>query len=207
MMPHGLREQQLLARFQQRDNPDSRAEELEGAAFRELLAPYERKLHAQVLRIVKDPSDADDAMQEARIRLYRGLRNFRGDACLYTWMYRVATNVALAMLRRRRRRLPDHAQVELPLTEATNEADTWGDPERILAGKQMLSALGDALESLSPEYKKAITLREFDGLSYDEIADTMLCPVGTVKSRISSARSAIFLSFKRAGHFPAGRLA
>lgn len=206
MMGPGPREQQLLALLQHGSSEGS-GEDLEGAAFRELLAPYERKLHAQVLRIVKDFSDADDAMQETRIRLYRGIRSFRGDACLYTWMYRVATNVALAMLRRRKRRLPDHGQAEVPVANVAHETDTWGDPERILAGKQMLTALGHALDSLSPEFKRAITLREFDGLSYDEIADTMVCPVGTVKSRISSARSAIVLSFKRAGYIPAGKLA
>ena len=191
-------EQQLLARLQK-----GKPGEHDSTAFRQLLAPYERKLQAQVLRIVRDASDAEDAMQETRIRLYRGVRDFRGDACLYTWMYRVATNVALAMLRRRKRTLPEHGHAELVTSDVQNEHRDWLDPERIVAGKQMLTVLGNALDSLSPEYQKAITLRELEGLSYDEIAHNMVCPVGTVKSRISTARSAIFLSCKRAGYDPA----
>ena len=195
-----LSEQQLLARLQK-----GKPGEHDGEAFRQLLAPYERKLHTQVLRIMRDASDAEDAMQETRIRLYRGLRDFRGDACLYTWMYRIATNVALAMLRRRKRALPEHGHAEFGTPDAQDEHSDWIDPERILAGKQMLMVLGSALDSLSPDYQKALTLRELEGLSYDEIAHDMLCPVGTVKSRISTARNAIVLRCERAGYVPAGR--
>ena len=174
-------------------------------AFDALMAPYRRKLLSLILRVVKHPTDADDVLQDALLRIYRGLHNFRGDACFYTWSYRVALNSALAFLSRRNRMLADASEAQEGYRDGAWEACASDDPENVLAGKQMASIVGAALESMRPEYKTAIELREFEGLSYHEIADAMVCPVGTVKSRISSARSAIANQLKQRGVWPQDR--
>ena len=168
-------------------------------AFDELLAPYMRKLFALVSHVVKNPYDADDAMQDALLRIYRGLENFRGDADFYTWSYRIALNSALSLLSRRRRMSVEEYGEDNGCDDGASSASTSDDPEHLLAGKQMAMIVCAALESMRVEYKTAITLRELEGLSYHEIAETMVCPVGTVKSRISSARTAIAQSLRRRG--------
>ena len=174
-------------------------------AFDELLAPYRRKLLLLIVRVVKNPCDADDVLQDALLRIYRGLHNFRGDACFYTWSYRIALNCALAFLARRNRMLADASHAQEGYRDGAWEASASDDPENVLAGKQMATIVDAALESMRPEYKAAIELREFEGLSYHEIADAMVCPVGTVKSRISSARSAIAHQLKQQGVLGHGR--
>jgi len=183
------RERQLIERIQ-----SGRTE-----AFDELLAPYFRKLFSLVLHVVKNPYDADDAMQDALLRIYRGLKNFRGDADFYTWSYRVALNSALSLLSRRRRMSVEESDAGHAYGDGAMHASTNDDPEHLLAGKQMAMIVCAALETMRVEYKTAIILREVEGLSYDEIAETMSCPVGTVKSRISSARVAIAQLLKRRG--------
>ena len=174
-------ELQLLERIQRGDT----------RAFGQLVAPYQRRLITQITRIVKNDSDADDVMQEALIRSYRGLRDFRGDACLYTWLYRIATNCALALLSRQKRQGADFFCSDTEVLDSGREATSGDDPEQLIVGKQMAETVGAVLSSMRPEFRTAIVLREFEGFSYDEIASAMQCPVGTVKSRISSARIAI----------------
>ena len=185
-------ESRLLERIQQGDT----------RAFGELVAPYQHKLIMQIMRIVKNQSDADDVMQEALIRAYRGLKNFRRDACFHTWLYRIATNCALELARRKRQRI-DAPGPEMEPQEGAWEACSSDDPEELMCGKQMAETVGAALESMCPEFKTAIVLREFEGLSYHEIADAMVCPVGTVKSRISSARFAIAAKLRLDGFMSA----
>lgn len=168
-------------------------------AFDELLAPYMRKLSALVSHVVNNPYDADDAMQDALLRMYRGLKNFRGDADFYTWSYRVALNSALDLLSRRRRLSVEECGAGNGYCNVAVSVSSSDDPEHALAVKQMAMIVCAALESMRVEYKTAIILRELEGLSYHEIAETMLCPVGTVKSRISSARIAIAQSLRRRG--------
>lgn len=168
-------------------------------AFNELLMPYMRKLSLLILQVVKNPYDADDVLQDALLRIYRGLKNFRGDASFYTWSYRIALNSALRFLSRRRQQLADEPRGDTGYPSGGWESTVNDDPANVLAGKQMAIIVGTALESMRPEFKTAIVLREFEGLSYHEIADAMVCPVGTVKSRISSARMAIARLLRQQG--------
>lgn len=193
MMAAGERDLQLVERIRQGDT----------YVFGELMAPYRRKLFLHVLRIVKHHGDADDVVQDTMIRAYRGLKNFRGEACFYTWLCRIAINSALAFIAQRKRLQAGACFAELEQGHASFEASACDDPEQIMFGQQMLATVGAALESMLPEYKTAILMRELDGLSYDEIAAAMVCPVGTVKSRISSARSAIASKLKLAGFMSA----
>ena len=164
--------------------------------FDSLVKPYRRRTLVHIERVVGNHSDADDVLQDTLIRVYQALRNFRGDACFSTWLYRIAFNCALAFLARKRQALanaPLAAGLYRPLEWEACECD---DPESIIIGKQMAATVDAALASMRPEFRKAILLHEMEGMSYHEIADAMLCPVGTVRSRISSARSAIAQKLK-----------
>lgn len=173
-------------------------------AFDRLVGPYRRKLQLHIFRIVKNQSDAEDVLQETLIRAFRGLRNFRGDASFYTWIFRIAYNCAIAFVTRRRLMLEEIPCGESGYRSGAWEASVCEGPEELVCGKQMAASVGAALESMRPEYKAAIMLREFDGMSYDQIADVMLCPLGTVKSRISSARHAIALQLQQQGFISVG---
>ena len=167
--------------------------------FDDLVKPYRRRTLMHILRIVSNHSDADDVLQDTLIRVYRALRSFRGDACFSTWMYRIAFNCALAFIARRRQ-----ASANAPVAPGGYRPDEWevsegDDPVHVVIGNQMAAAVDAALASMRPEFSKAILLHELDGMSYHEIADAMLCPVGTVRSRISSARSAIAHQLKAKG--------
>jgi RNA polymerase sigma-70 factor, ECF subfamily len=174
----------------------------EAGAFGPLVARHRHKLFLRILCIVQNHDDAEDVLQETLIRAYRGAARFRGDAGFYTWLYRIATNCALEMLSRRKRLIPERPSSVPDDLEIGWLAPAWDDPEQVLCGVQMVAAVGAALDAMLPEFRTAILLREIDGLSYHEIADAMLCPVGTVKSRISSARSAIATKLRSNG-FPA----
>ncbi|MBC7684901.1 MAG: sigma-70 family RNA polymerase sigma factor [Bdellovibrionales bacterium] len=176
----------------------------ETLAFDRLVAPYRRRLQLQIVRIVKDQSDAEDVLQETLIRAYRGIRNFRGEASFYTWIFRIAFNCAIAFVTRRRQMLEASPGSESGYRSGAWEASGCEGPEELACGKQMAATVGAALESMRPEFKAAIMLREFDGMSYGEIAGVMLCPLGTVKSRISSARQAIALQLQQEGFLPVG---
>lgn len=163
-------------------------------AFDLLVSKYQRKLMRLVSRFVRDQAEAEDVVQEAFIKAYRALPQFRGDSAFYTWLYRIGINTAKNYLLMQGRRAPTSTGAD------TEEAETFdagyhlrdiNTPESILATKQIAATVNGAMDVLSEELRVAITLREIEGLSYDEIADFMGCPIGTVRSRIFRAREAI----------------
>lgn len=165
-----------------------RARAGERSAFDLLVARYQRRLLRLVLRLLRDQAEAEDVVQETFLRAYRALPRFRGDAAFYTWLYRIALNGARnAILRRRQRAAPQGvtpAQLPAPVGEV-------GTPESLLLSKQVMQTVDAAMEALPLELRTAIVLREIEGLSYEEIAQIMECPLGTVRSRIYRAREAI----------------
>lgn len=162
-------------------------------AFDLLVLKYEHKIVNLVMRYVRDPEIALDISQEAFIKAYRALPRFRGDSAFYTWLYRIAVNTAKNYLASQRRRPMD---VELDLQDPEQyglhaklkETDT---PEAISLSNELQEILERAIHALPDDLRTAIILRELDGMSYEEIAETMDCPVGTVRSRIFRARDAI----------------
>lgn len=146
-----------------------------------------------VSRFVHDPSDASDVAQEAFIKAYRALPKFRGDSAFYTWIYRIAVNTAKNFLAAGARRPFDTASdfnemEQIDLSDTLKEQTT---PERLLLTHELQETIIRAIEELPADLRSAITLREIDGLSYEEIATVMACPVGTVRSRIFRAREAV----------------
>ncbi|QFT54239.1 RNA polymerase sigma factor RpoE [Microbulbifer sp. THAF38] len=162
-------------------------------AFDLLVLKYQHKIVAVVSRFIKDHSEVQDVTQEAFIKAYRALANFRGDSAFYTWMYRIAINTAKNHLVSRSRR-PPSSDVDLEDAEFYSGADLLRDnetPENQLFRDQLESAVHRAIRALPEDLRSAVTLRELEGLSYEEIAEVMGCPVGTVRSRIFRAREAI----------------
>ena len=162
-------------------------------AFDLLVLKYEQKIVNLVMRYVRDPEQALDITQEAFIKAYRALPRFRGDSACYTWLYRIAVNTAKNYLAAQRRRPMD---IELDM----QDPDQYGlhaklketdDPEGVTLSRELQETLERAIEALPDDLRTAIILRELDGMSYEEIAQTMDCPVGTVRSRIFRARDAI----------------
>ena len=163
------------------------------SAFDLLVIKYQHKIIQLVNRYVKDPSEAQDVAQEAFIKAYRALGNFRGDSAFYTWLYRIAINTAKNYLVSRSRRSSDY-QVDIQDAEAIENAPQlqgMETPERLLLNQEIIDTIKTAIEKLPEEMRTAIMLREFEGMSYEEIAEAMDCPVGTVRSRIFRAREAI----------------
>ncbi|MBY0571501.1 MAG: RNA polymerase sigma factor RpoE [Burkholderiaceae bacterium] len=163
-------------------------------AFELLVSKYQRKLMRLVSRLIYDQAEAEDVVQEAFIKAYRALPNFRGDSAFYTWLYRIGINTAKNYLVTQGRRAPTSTNADVDEAETFVDADGLRDintPESLLASKQIAETVNAAMSSLPEELRNAITLREIEGLSYDEIADVMLCPIGTVRSRIFRAREAI----------------
>jgi len=162
-------------------------------AFDLLVLKYEHKIVNLVMRYVRDPELALDISQEAFIKAYRALPRFRGDSAFYTWLYRIAVNTAKNYLAAQRRRPMD---IELDMQDPDQyglhaklkETDT---PEAVTLSQELQETLERAIEALPDDLRTAIILRELDGMSYEEIAQTMDCPVGTVRSRIFRARDAI----------------
>ncbi len=163
------------------------------AAFDLLVLKYQHKIIKLVSRFVREPSDALDVTQDAFIKAYRALPNFRGDSAFYTWLYRIASNTAKNFLASRRRRLGDVAidSEEVMSREEALGLDDVATPENILAKDEVQHTVFETIENLPDDLRTALTLREFDGLSYEEIAEVMECPVGTVRSRIFRAREAV----------------
>jgi len=167
-------------------------------AFDLLVLKYQHKVLSIVGRYVSDQSEAHDVAQEAFIKAYRAIGNFRGDSAFYTWIYRIAINTAKNHIVSRGRR-PPASDVDAVEAEGFAGADALRDvstPERNLAKDRLEEAVFGAIKSLPDELKTAVTLRELDGLSYEEIAEVMSCPVGTVRSRIFRAREAIETQIK-----------
>jgi RNA polymerase sigma-70 factor (ECF subfamily) len=176
-------DEDLVLRVQQGDR----------SAFDLLVIKYQHKIIQLVNRYVKDPSEAQDVAQEAFIKAYRALGNFRGDSAFYTWLYRIAINTAKNYLVSRSRRSSDY-QVDIQDAEAIENAPQlqgMETPERLLLNQEIIDTIKTAIEKLPEEMRTAIMLREFEGMSYEEIATAMDCPVGTVRSRIFRAREAI----------------
>ena len=174
-----------------------RARAGERAAFDQLVAKYHRRLMRLLTRLLNDSAEAEDVVQETFIKAYRALRHFRGDAAFYTWLYRIAINSAKNVLLGRKRHAPGAAGAPdappprpepLPPEERLRDI---GTPESMLASKQIAQTVNAAMDALPIDLRTAIALREIEGLSYEEIAAIMGCPIGTVRSRIFRAREAI----------------
>ena len=169
-----------------------RAQRGDSRAFDLLLLKYQNRVASLVSRFVNDSAEVEDVTQEAFIKAYRALPKFRGESAFYTWLYRIASNTAKNYLVSRGRRPSADADVSDAVYfeegEALRDVET---PENNYLGQELAVAVTEVLESLPEELRMALTLREFEGLSYDEIAEVMECPVGTVRSRIFRAREAI----------------
>lgn len=164
------------------------------AAFELLVAKYHRKILRLISRLVRDPVEVEDVAQEAFIKAYRALSLFRGESAFYTWLYRIAINTAKNHLASRARRAPTSTEADAEEAETFGDADNLRDintPESVLMSKQIAETVNTAMAGLPEELRMAISLREIDGLSYEEIAAMMDCPIGTVRSRIFRAREAI----------------
>ncbi len=162
-------------------------------AFDLLVMKYQHKIVGLVSRYVRDSDEVLDVTQEAFIKAYRAIPRFRGDSAFYTWLYRIAINTAKNYLVSKSRRPPD-SDIDVSDGEFQTESAVLRDdenPENALATAQLESVIFEAIENLPDELRLAVTLREFEGLSYEEIAEVMECPVGTVRSRIFRAREAI----------------
>ena len=161
-------------------------------AFDLLVLKYQGRIAALVSRYVSDAGEVEDVTQEAFIKAYRALRKFRGDSAFYTWLYRIAANAAKNHLVAKGRRPGADATIED--AEGFDEGGMLSEsasPEALAMGGELAEVVESALNALPGELKAALMLREFDGLSYDDIADVLGCPVGTVRSRIFRAREAI----------------
>ena len=162
-------------------------------AFNLLVMRYQHRVAALIARFVQDPQEVEDVAQEAFIKAYRALPLFRGDSAFYTWLYRIAVNTAKNYLVARSRR-PPAQDLEIDEVEPTGTGSALREiesPEGSLFTSELKAAIESALDSLPEELKTAFILREFSGLSYEDIAEVMDCPVGTVRSRIFRAREVI----------------
>ena len=180
---------QLVARVQSGDRE----------AFGLLVSKYQRKLLRLVMRLVRDPAEAEDVTQEAFIKAYRALPNFRGESAFYTWLYRIGVNTAKNWLVAHGRRMPVMSEIVDDESEGIEEGVLLRDdetPDRVLMSRQIGETVNAAMEALPEDLRTAISLREIEGLSYEEIAQVMDCPIGTVRSRIFRAREAIAARLK-----------
>ena len=167
-------------------------------AFEMLVVKYQRRVERLIGRMVRDVDLVQDIAQESFIRAYRALPQFRGEAAFYTWLYRIAVNTAKKALMDMKRdplvfesaRAGGGEEGE-ETSRIENELSDGETPEALLASKEIAAAVNAAIEALSEDLRQAITLREIEGLSYEEIAEAMNCPIGTVRSRIFRAREAI----------------
>ncbi|EWS54919.1 MULTISPECIES: RNA polymerase sigma factor RpoE [unclassified Methylibium] len=167
-------------------------------AFEMLVVKYQRRIERLIGRMVRDVDLVQDIAQETFIRAYRAIPQFRGESQFYTWLYRIAVNTAKKTLGDLKRDLLVTESARAGRDEdgdetsrVENELTDGETPDALLASKQIANAVNSAIEDLSEDLRQAITLREIEGLSYEEIADVMNCPIGTVRSRIFRAREAI----------------
>ena len=177
-------DQQLVERAQRGDKH----------AFELLIIKYQRRLARLISRFVRDGTEVEDVTQEAFIKAYRALPGFRGESAFYTWLYRIGINTAKNYLLAFKRRVPTTTIFDSEEAESFEEASLLREvdtPENELMSKQVVNVVNSSLEQLPDDLRIALTLREIEGLSYEEIADVMNCPIGTVRSRIFRAREAI----------------
>ena len=171
----------------------SRVQRGEKVAYDQLVLKYQHKIIQLVNRYVRDSSEAQDVAQETFIKAYRALARFRGDSAFYTWLYRIAINTAKNHLVSRSRRSSDY-EVDVQEAEQIDNSlklKNLDTPEQLLSNDEIVKTIQAAIEELPEEMRIAIMLREFEGMSYEDIANVMDCPVGTVRSRIFRAREAI----------------
>ena len=177
-------DQQLVVRAQRGDK----------RAFELLVEKYQRKLGRLLARFIRDPAEVEDVTQEAFIKAYRALPAFRGDSAFYTWLYRIGINTAKNYLMALGRRAPTSTEVEAEDAEGFEDGEQLRDintPESMLLSKEIATTVNATIEGLPEELRTAIQLREIEGMSYEDIARIMDCPIGTVRSRIFRAREAI----------------
>jgi RNA polymerase sigma-70 factor (ECF subfamily) len=177
-------DRQLVARAQRGDKQ----------AFELLVEKYQRKLARLLSRFIRDPAEVEDVTQEAFIKAYRALPAFRGDSAFYTWLYRIGINTAKNYLMAMGRRAPTSTEVEAEEAEGFEEGEQLRDintPESLLLSNEIARTVNSTIEQLPEELRTAIQMREIEGMSYEDIAKAMDCPIGTVRSRIFRAREAI----------------
>ncbi|MFA5596306.1 MAG: RNA polymerase sigma factor RpoE [Pusillimonas sp.] len=175
---------ELVARVQRGDK----------RAFDLLVLKYQRKIMRLLSRMVREPSEVEDVAQEAFIKAYRALPQFRGDSAFYTWLYRIAINTARNWQSANNRRPTGSSIIETDDNETFDQIDNLTDistPESLMASRQVVDTVNAAIDALPEDLRTAIVLREIEGLSYEDIAQSMNCPIGTVRSRIFRAREAI----------------
>lgn len=177
-------DRQLVARAQSGDK----------RAFELLVEKYQRKLGRLLARFIRDPAEVEDVTQEAFIKAYRALPAFRGDSAFYTWLYRIGINTAKNYLMALGRRAPTSTEVEAEDAEGFEDGEQLRDintPESLLLSAEIAQTVNATIDELPEELRTAIQLREIEGMSYEDIARIMDCPIGTVRSRIFRAREAI----------------
>ena len=177
-------DQQLVERAQRGDK----------RAFELLVEKYQRKLARLLSRLIRDPGEVEDVTQEVFVKAYRALPSFRGDSAFYTWLYRIGINTAKNYLVAMGRRAPTSTEVGAEEAEGYEGGELLRDintPESLLLSKEIAGTVNAAIEALPEELRSAIQLRELEGMSYEDIAKLMDCPIGTVRSRIFRAREAI----------------
>ena len=177
-------DQQLVKRAQQGDRQ----------AFNLLVVKYQRKLARLLSRFIRDQSEVEDVTQEAFIKAYRALPAFRGDSAFYKWLYRIGINTAKNYLMAMGRRAPTSTEVGAEEAEGFEEGEQLRDintPESVLLSNEIAETVNSTIEQLPEELRRAIQMREIEGMSYEDIAQAMDCPIGTVRSRIFRAREAI----------------
>ena len=163
-------------------------------AFGLLVTKYQRRLMRLIMRLVRNPAEAEEVTQEAFIKAYRALSSFRGESAFYTWLYRIGINAAKNWLVANGHRTSTFADVDNEEAEGYDSGELLRDqdtPEHILMSRQIAETVNAAMDRLPEDLRIAVTLREIDGLSYEEIAQATNCPIGTVRSRIFRAREAI----------------
>ncbi|MBV6305242.1 RNA polymerase sigma factor RpoE [Candidimonas humi] len=163
-------------------------------AFDLLVLKYQRKIMRLLSRMIREPGEVEDVAQEAFIKAYRALPQFRGDSAFYTWLYRIAINTARNWQAANGRRPSAPSVIETEDGETFSQIDNLTDistPESMMASRQIVDTVNAAIDALPEELRTAIVLREIEGMSYEDIAQSMDCPIGTVRSRIFRAREAI----------------